>query len=109
VKLHLLPYLVDNICCFGPAILFETELFESYNSVFRLCSIFSNHCAPSRNIALSLGGIEHFKHIVSGRWWKTPDTNYAQAGPGACQFFNNEEFCHKLGWKFDSEQLPGVH
>lgn len=50
-KLHILRHIVDDIRNCGPAILFSTEIFECWNSVFRMCSVLSNHHAPSHDIA----------------------------------------------------------
>ncbi|KAI6144442.1 hypothetical protein BKA82DRAFT_78165, partial [Pisolithus tinctorius] len=46
-KFHIIWHLPDHICRFGPAILFATEGFESYNAVIRDHSIHSNRQAPS--------------------------------------------------------------
>ncbi|KAF7349524.1 hypothetical protein MSAN_01742800 [Mycena sanguinolenta] len=50
IKLHLLTHIGVDIRRFGPAIHFSTEIFEAFNSVFRMCSVNSNHIAPSRDI-----------------------------------------------------------
>ncbi|KLJ06279.1 hypothetical protein EMPG_09283 [Blastomyces silverae] len=42
VKIHLLTHLPDDVAQFGSSIEYSTEQFESYNSVFRLSSVFSN-------------------------------------------------------------------
>lgn len=54
--------------------MFSTERYEAYNTVFRAASIFSNHQAPSRDIAWSFAGIDRVKHIVTGGWWKDRKT-----------------------------------
>ncbi|KDN33343.1 hypothetical protein RSAG8_13566, partial [Rhizoctonia solani AG-8 WAC10335] len=50
-KFHVLLHLPEHICRFGPAALFATEMFESYNAIICLRSIHSNRHAPSHNIA----------------------------------------------------------
>ncbi|RXW18687.1 hypothetical protein EST38_g7167 [Candolleomyces aberdarensis] len=50
-KFHILVHLPDHIRHFGPAILFATEQFESFNAVIRAKSVHSNRQAPSRDIA----------------------------------------------------------
>ncbi|KAJ2927773.1 hypothetical protein H1R20_g9317, partial [Candolleomyces eurysporus] len=50
-KFHILMHLPDHIWQFGPAILFATKAFKSFNAVIRAKSVHSNRQAPSRNIA----------------------------------------------------------
>jgi hypothetical protein len=66
-KFHFLVHLPDYIRRFGPALLFSTERFESFNGVFRAASMFSNRQAPSCDISRRFVGIEQAKHIVSGK------------------------------------------
>ncbi|KAJ7083339.1 hypothetical protein B0H15DRAFT_785013 [Mycena belliarum] len=98
-KLHVFPHLPDDILRFGPAILYATEIFECWNAVFRLCSVFSNHRAPSRDIAQTLADMERFKHVVSGGWWKNAEGNYIRAGSTVRSFLtSNKELQRRLGW-----------
>ncbi|KAI5983991.1 hypothetical protein F5J12DRAFT_729455, partial [Pisolithus orientalis] len=46
-KFHILRHLPDHIQHFGPAILFATEGFESYNAMIHDHSIHSNRKVPS--------------------------------------------------------------
>lgn len=80
IKLHLLPHLIQDIRRFGPAIRNSTEVFECFNAIFRLCSILSNHLAPSHDIAYKFGSMDHLKHILSGGYWKQ-DGEWVRAGP----------------------------
>jgi len=59
-KLHILTHLLEDVRQFGPAILYSTEIFECWNSIFRSCSVLSNRQAPSRDIAETLADMEAF-------------------------------------------------
>ncbi|KAI0682681.1 hypothetical protein BC835DRAFT_1424141 [Cytidiella melzeri] len=108
-KLHILTHLVNNIRRFGPAILYSTEVFECWNAVFRMCSILSNHLAPSRDIATTLGGMERFKHQVSGGWWKDGKGGYIRAGKNVREFLRcSPELQRRLGWADTSNVEAGI-
>ncbi|KAF9808715.1 hypothetical protein IEO21_07777 [Rhodonia placenta] len=53
-KFHIILHLVEHIRRFGPAILFATEAFESFNA------------APSRDIAHAFAQGNRIRHLVSG-------------------------------------------
>lgn len=59
-------HLPAHIRRFGPAVLFATESFESFNAVIRAKSIHSNRLAPSRDIALAFAHNNRVRHLVSG-------------------------------------------
>jgi hypothetical protein len=109
-KLHVLSHLPDDIRRFGPAILFATEGFECWNAIFRLCSILSNHQAPSHDIGVTLADMERFKHQVSGGWWKAAESDqYVQAGPKVISFLGkNMDLQRRLGWMDKSRPKPGL-
>ncbi|KAJ8690139.1 hypothetical protein PTI98_011597 [Pleurotus ostreatus] len=108
-KLHVLSHLPDDIRRFGPAVLFSTEVFECWNAVFRLCSILSNHQAPSHDIASTIADMERFKHVVSGGWWKHDNGSYGQAGNRVRSFLiANRELQRRLGWVDDDLLKPGT-
>lgn len=65
-KFHVLRHLVAHIRRFGPAILFATEGFESFNAVIRIQSVHSNRHAPSRDIARGFASINRVRHLLSG-------------------------------------------
>ncbi|KAJ6588300.1 hypothetical protein B0H19DRAFT_1247985 [Mycena capillaripes] len=93
-KLHVLPHLPDAIHRFGPSILFATEIFECWNTVFRLCSVLSNHQAPSLDIATTLADMEHFKH---------------QAGSEIRNFLTvNRQLQRRLAWASHDLIKPGT-
>ncbi|KAI0054541.1 hypothetical protein BV25DRAFT_1922595 [Artomyces pyxidatus] len=98
-KFHISTHMVEDIPRFGPSLLFSTEMFESYNAVFRYCSILSNHHAPSRDIAINFAGLYRFKHIASGGWWKDKAGQWIRAGPDVRQFFlKTSKVQEYLGW-----------
>jgi hypothetical protein len=91
VKLHLLAHAKDDALAHGPIVGAATEVYESFNAVFRSCSVLSNHLAPSRDIAFQLAGQEAFKHRLLGSWWpeklsnnstESDDCKWVQAGSG---------------------------
>ncbi|ETW79803.1 hypothetical protein HETIRDRAFT_48824 [Heterobasidion irregulare TC 32-1] len=65
-KFHIIQHLAFHIRRFGPAILFATESFESFNGVIRDHSVHSNRHAPSRDIALGFGHYSRVRHLMSG-------------------------------------------
>ena len=71
--------MVEHIRRFGPAILFATEAFESFNAVIRAKSVHSNRQAPSRDIALAFAQGNRIRHLLSGGLFRTPPTS---RGPG---------------------------
>ncbi|KAJ7862001.1 hypothetical protein B0H14DRAFT_3615236 [Mycena olivaceomarginata] len=98
-KLHVLPHLPSAVRRFGPSVLFATEIFECWNTVFRLCSVLSNHQAPSLDIATTLADMERFKHQVSGGWWKPVDGDWTQAGRKIQTFLTgNQQLQRRIGW-----------
>ncbi|KAI8452886.1 hypothetical protein BY996DRAFT_4583907, partial [Phakopsora pachyrhizi] len=65
-KSHMLIHLSQSIACFGPASLFETEKFESYNGVVQQASIHSNQQSPSHDIAKSFQNYAALRFCFSG-------------------------------------------
>ncbi|KAJ7792622.1 hypothetical protein B0H14DRAFT_3094163 [Mycena olivaceomarginata] len=108
-KLHVLPHIPEAVRRFGPSILFQTEIFECWNSVFRLCSVLSNHQAPSLDIATTLADMERFKHQVSGGWWKPDGGDWTHAGHKIQGFLvGNKQLQRRLGWTAQNVFKPGM-
>lgn len=106
-KLHILLHLPKSIRRFGPAIGFSTELFESFNGVFRLCSIYSNRQSPSRDIAQKFASMGRVKHLVSGGWW-LEQNRWNQPGIAVRQFMQQHTFIQKyMGWSYRPRNVPG--
>ncbi|KAJ7847525.1 hypothetical protein B0H13DRAFT_2255356 [Mycena leptocephala] len=85
VKLHLLTHMVEDI-------------FECFNAIFRLCSILSNHQAPSRDIAHKFASMDRLKHILSGGFWKQGN-EWVQAATNVCDVLHTMPIIQRhLGW-----------
>jgi hypothetical protein len=111
IKYHLLVHAPDeDVVQFGPLLGVITEGFESFNGVFRFCSILSNHLAPSRDIALQLGDQEGLKHRLTGGWWPvTEDGKWERAGSGVRHFLADHPTLQKLlGWTEPTSMKPGM-
>src|ERR1700735_5106499 len=65
-KFHIFLHLTEHIRCFGPAILFATEAFESFNAIIRAKSVHSNRQAPSWDIGRAFAQGNHMRHLLSG-------------------------------------------
>ncbi|KAG8701329.1 hypothetical protein FRC08_004137 [Ceratobasidium sp. 394] len=74
-KVHLLVHMPLFVLRFGPLLGPDTERFESFNSVFRECSVHSNRQAPSRDIAAKFAEFDRTRHVLSGGHWFNHDTN----------------------------------
>ncbi|KAJ7253007.1 hypothetical protein B0H12DRAFT_1017789 [Mycena haematopus] len=109
VKLHLLAHIPDDVRRFGPLIRWATEIYESFNGVFRLCSIFSNRLAASRDIAIKFASMDRVKHVLSGGyWWDAVTGRWAQAGGGVQQILVTDPiFQRHLGWTSPPKIVPG--
>ncbi|KAI8449480.1 hypothetical protein BY996DRAFT_8387722 [Phakopsora pachyrhizi] len=70
-KFHMLIHLNQSIARFGPASLFATEKFESYNGVVGQASIHSNRQSPSRDIAITFLNYSAIRYCLSGGYLQT--------------------------------------
>ncbi|KAJ7245583.1 hypothetical protein C8J57DRAFT_1679671 [Mycena rebaudengoi] len=100
IKYHLHVHTDEDVIQFGPLVGVATEIFESFNAIFRYCSILSNHLAPSRDIALQLGDQEGLKHRITGGLWPSGvDGKWERAGSGVRSFMAEHPVLQKLvGW-----------
>ncbi|KAJ7333330.1 hypothetical protein DFH08DRAFT_785684 [Mycena albidolilacea] len=104
VKTHLLTHAPSDVRMFGPLLGAITEAFESFNGVFRPCSILSNHRAPSRDIAIQLASQEGVKHRVAGGTWPIKGEGneivWTRCGPATRQLMLDQPILQRLfGWK----------
>lgn len=106
-KCHILTHIVNDVRRFGPTIGLSTETFESFNGVFRLCSVLSNRQAPSRDIGFNMADMARFKHIASGGTW-LDEGQWTVAGTEVQNFFRTNEKVHQLmGWSPSKEHQIG--
>jgi hypothetical protein len=108
-KFHFLQHLTFYIKRFGPALLFATERYESFNTPFRLSCIYSNRQAPSRDSAITFANLDRVKHIVSGGWWYNAQLGrYVQASTTVLNIIQEQaEYAKLLGFLKESKQIPG--
>ena len=105
LKLHLLVHLKADILHFGPLVGVATETFECFNAIFRFCSIYSNHLAPSQDIAFQLASQEVLKHHLTGGWWPATDGKWKRPGPSVHNFIHGHPTLQALvGWT--SNEMP---
>lgn len=108
-KCHILTHIIEDIRRFGPAITLSTETFESFNAVFRRCSVLSNHHAPSKDIAFNMADIDRFKHISSGGKWYE-DGEWVGPGKDVIMFFSQHEGLHRMmGWSEPPQKKTGSY
>ncbi|KZV60845.1 hypothetical protein PENSPDRAFT_716280 [Peniophora sp. CONT] len=109
MKLHVFPHAPEGVKRFGPASIYETEGYEAFNSIFRSCSVLSNHLAPSRDIADQIIAMERFKHLVSGGWWRNKDGEAVRAGRLVREFLQDDpDLQRQMGWKLSVPLRPGT-
>lgn len=106
-KMHILLHLPEDVRRFGPPITLSTEIFESYNGVFRLCSMLSNRQAPSRDIARKFASMGRVQHILSGGWWKVGDKWTRASKNVLATIKRNPPLQRNLGWATSGSQAPG--
>ncbi|KAJ7120082.1 hypothetical protein C8R44DRAFT_736938 [Mycena epipterygia] len=109
IKYYLLTHIDFDAIQLGPLIAMATEIFESFNAVFRYCSIYSNHLAPSRDIAIQFGRQETVKHqLTGGRWMSKSTGDWHAAGPGVRHFIEKHPILQRLvGWAPEKRMKHG--
>ncbi|KAJ3792239.1 hypothetical protein GGU11DRAFT_760921 [Lentinula aff. detonsa] len=100
IKIHLLTHLRRDIRRFGPPIRYSTEIFEAFNAIFRLCSVYSNHQAPSRDIAFQFASMNRVKHILSGGFFQLRESGeWVQAAEAVRRILLEVPIIQRhLGW-----------
>ena len=102
-KFHFLVHLPAYIRRFGPAIIFSTERYESFNHVFRLTCIHSSHQGPSHDTCRTFAWFDILKHIITGGFWYERDSQkWIRAGPFVLNFLSEHPAqARLLGIDFD--------
>ncbi|KAJ8086260.1 hypothetical protein PM082_005083 [Marasmius tenuissimus] len=96
-KFHFLVHLPAYIRRFGPALIFSTERYKSFNHVFRLTCIHSNRQAPSRDSCKAFASQDITKHIVTGGSWIDRTTGeWAHAGQKVLAYMRDDKHFRKL-------------
>ncbi|KAJ6615982.1 hypothetical protein B0H10DRAFT_1949461 [Mycena sp. CBHHK59/15] len=94
LNLHVLKHIPQNIRQRGPSV--------------RLCSVLSNHQAPSSDIALKFTDLERVKHILSGGFWKQ-GSEWISAGKDARRLLVKTPVLQRhLGWAPKPEWISGL-
>ncbi|KNE97415.1 hypothetical protein PSTG_09248 [Puccinia striiformis f. sp. tritici PST-78] len=90
----------DSILQFGPATLFATEKFESYNGILRFALIHSNHQSPGQNIAITFSNYHAFRQLLSGGFfWDRQQKEFVQCSyPVINMFSQNPLIQQTLGY-----------
>ncbi|KAH9449893.1 hypothetical protein Pst134EA_026610 [Puccinia striiformis f. sp. tritici] len=109
-KFHMLLHLPESILRYGPASLFATEKFESYNGILRNASIHSNRQSPGQDIAITFSNYHTFRQIISGGFFfDKKQKKYIQASNKVtCIFTQNPLIQQMLGYN-QSSSLQNVN
>ncbi|KAG1851927.1 hypothetical protein F4604DRAFT_1883535 [Suillus subluteus] len=100
-KFHFLVHLPAYIRRFGPAILFSTERYESFNHVFQLACIHSNRQGPSQDTCKVFARQDIIKHIAtSGYWFDSVRKKWVRAGDAVVNYLDEHP---------EQARLLGIH
>ncbi|POW08122.1 hypothetical protein PSTT_07747 [Puccinia striiformis] len=95
-KIHMIIHLEESILRFGPASLFATEKFESFNGIVRENSIHSNRLSPGRDIAIAFCDAKIMRLLMSGaRLYDHETKRYFKSSPQVTNLFRNNPLIQK--------------
>ena len=109
-KFHFLLHLPAYIHCFGPANLFSTKCYESFNHIFCLSCIFSNCTALSWDTCNNFSAQDNVKHIVIGGFWlDLHGKKWVQVGSAVLDYVTaHPHVMSFLGLNIDKGHNPGI-
>ncbi|OAV92443.1 hypothetical protein PTTG_27650 [Puccinia triticina 1-1 BBBD Race 1] len=113
-KFHMLIHLVHSIARFGPASLFATEKYESFNSILRNASVHSNRQHPGKDLAVLFSNFQCLRAILSGALlWNHVKQCYFRASKELRRIFKMEDIQQSIGYVHSSiygsgDELPGI-
>ncbi|PLW38759.1 hypothetical protein PCANC_19310 [Puccinia coronata f. sp. avenae] len=106
---HVLLHLPESILRFGPASLFSTENFESFNGLLRKASVNSNRLHPGRDLALTFLNFEAHCLILLGSCIWNPQTHANTiAGNDVVHLFKTNG-CIKKSMGYNPSLLAASH
>jgi hypothetical protein len=109
-KFHILLHLPDSILRFGPACLFATEKFESYNGILRNASIHSNRQSPGQDIAITFSNYNSFRQILSsGFFFDKKQNKYVQASNPVTNIFKYNPLIQRTFGFNNSSSSKNIH
>ncbi|KAI7966088.1 hypothetical protein MJO29_001836 [Puccinia striiformis f. sp. tritici] len=95
-KIHMIIHLEESIQRFGPASLFATEKFESFNGIVRENSIHSNRLSPGRDIAIAFCDAKIMRLLMSEAQLYDHETKrYFKSSPQVTDLFKNNPLIQK--------------
>ncbi|KAI9011474.1 hypothetical protein BC832DRAFT_590695 [Gaertneriomyces semiglobifer] len=97
-KYHTLAHVVENIREFGPAVLYMSEKFESFNKVMRNHAVHTNRHGPSVDVARRFARYTVVRHLLSGGMFKS-EGRWSSPGNGLRQTFYDPIVQRVLGYK----------
>ncbi|KAI8995174.1 hypothetical protein BC832DRAFT_535958, partial [Gaertneriomyces semiglobifer] len=97
-KYHTLAHVVENIREFGPAVLYMSEKFESFNKVMRNHAVHTNRHGPSVDVARRFARYAVVRHLLSGGMFKS-EGRWSSPGDGLRQTFYDPIVQRVLGYK----------
>ncbi|KAI9601743.1 hypothetical protein KEM48_000846 [Puccinia striiformis f. sp. tritici PST-130] len=113
-KFHMILHLEESIRRFGPASLFATEKFESFNGILRTEAIHSNRQSPGHDIALSFLDHHVNRLLFSQAYLRDHDAQeYFQASSFVTNVFSENPLMQKaMGYNAASlhqGRYPSIH
>ena len=109
LKFHFLLHLPAYIHHFGPAILFSTKHYESFNHIFCLSCIYSNHVALSQDTCNTFVAQDTMKHIATDGFWYDPHSKWwVLAGNAVLDHMAHPHIISFLGFHVDKAKNLGM-